>query len=377
MTSTEHAASAMLAELRSRQARLVEDLATLVGIESPSQDVVATAAVCDAVSRLGADLLGAIPERHEVQGRTHLRWRLGGPTRVLLLMHADTVWPKGTTARWPFAVRDGRASGPGVFDMKAGLIQGLHALSVLDDVEGVGVLVTTDEEIGSPSSQQLIEETARGADAVLVLEPSAGGAVKTARKGVAMFDLAVVGRAAHAGLEPERGVNAAVEMAHQILAIAQVGDPALGTTVTPTLASAGTTMNTVPGTAAVHVDVRVTRLDEAARVDAALHALRPVLPDARLELSGGVNRPPFQESASAALFDRARRLASELGLEPLQSVIVGGGSDGNFTAALGVPTLDGLGAVGDGAHAEGEHVILGTVAERAALVAALVADLLR
>jgi glutamate carboxypeptidase len=291
-------------------------------------------------------------------------------------MHVDTVWPMGTAARWPFDVADGRATGPGAFDMKAGLVQGLHALSVLPDLTGVRVLITTDEEVGSPTSRALIEETVRGAAAALVLEPSAAGALKSARKGVSMYELVVTGRASHAGLEPEKGVNAGLELAHQLLTLESVADAPAGTTVTPTLLSAGTTTNTVPARATVAIDVRAMTEAEQSRVDQVLRGLRPVLPGAGLELLGGPNRPPLQPTASAELLTRARRLAEELGLPPLLDVAVGGGSDGNFTAGVGVPTLDGLGAVGDGAHAEGEYVVVSAMPERAALVAALVADLL-
>jgi glutamate carboxypeptidase len=291
-------------------------------------------------------------------------------------MHVDTVWPIGTTDRWPFAVVGDSATGPGAFDMKAGLVQGLHALSLLPDLTGVRVVITTDEEIGSPTSRGLIEDTSRGARAALVLEPSAAGALKSARKGVSMYQLVVTGRAAHAGLEPEKGVNAGLELAHQLLALEGLADPAAGTTVTPTLLSAGTTTNTVPARATVALDVRAVTEAEQQRVDLALHGLLPALPGAGLELLGGPNRPPLQPSASADLVMRARLLAEELGLPSLRDVAVGGGSDGNFTAGIGVPTLDGLGAVGDGAHAEGEHVVISAMPERAALVAALVQDVL-
>jgi glutamate carboxypeptidase len=308
--------------------------------------------------------------------RGHLLWSGGGQTRVLLLGHVDTVWPFGTTDRWPFAVRDGRATGPGCFDMKAGLVQGLHALAGLDDLEGVALLATTDEELGSPTSRELVEQTARGCEAVLVLEPSAAGALKTGRKGVSNYELVVHGRAAHAGLEPEKGANAAVELAHQVLALAAVADADRGTTVTPTVVAAGTTTNTVPALARVAVDVRALEPAEQERVDRALRALTARVPGCSLELQGGVNRPPLAPGSSAALFARAQRLAAELGHPPLQGAHVGGASDGNFTAGLGIPTLDGLGAVGDGAHAEGEHVLLDTMAPRAELVRRLLAELL-
>jgi glutamate carboxypeptidase len=366
----------LLATLRQQAPRMLDAVAALVEVESPSTDRTATAACADVLAAMGADLLGAAPERVDVDGCPHLRWDLGGGGRVVLLGHLDTVWPLGTLARWPFSVRDGIATGPGVFDMKAGIVQGLHALALQDDLDGVTVLVTGDEEIGSPTSRQLVEDTARGADAVLVLEPSAGGALKTVRKGVSQYGVELVGRAAHAGLDPEKGVNALVELAHQVLAVTELADPSLGTTVSPTTASAGSAMNTIPARARFEVDVRVTTAAEQQRVDEAMRALSGELDGATVRVTGGPNRPPLDEEASASLLAHARSLAEELGLPPLGAVSVGGASDGNFTAGIGVPTLDGLGGVGDGAHAEGEHVIVGTMPERAALVAALVRDLL-
>ena len=359
--------------------RMLDELAALVAVESPSGSETATRAAADLLDELLLQHLGT--RGTWVDGpagtqRGHLLWSGGGPTRVLLLGHVDTVWPFGTTARWPFEVAGGRATGPGAFDMKAGLVQGLAALEQLDDLTGVALLATTDEEVGSPTSRELIEQTAAGCEAVLVLEPSAAGALKTGRKGVGNYELVVQGRAAHAGLEPEKGANAAVELAHQVLALAGVADAGRGTTVTPTVLSAGTTSNTVPAAARVAIDARALEPDEQERVDRALRALAPAVPGCRLELLGGINRPPLAPSSSAALFARARRLAADLGLPELTGAHVGGASDGNFTAGLGIPTLDGLGAVGDGAHAEGEHVLVEAMAPRAALVAALVEDLL-
>jgi glutamate carboxypeptidase len=357
------------------KARMVDDLRALVEVESPSSSPVAT-------RRAGAVLDDLLLERTGRRGawvgdaREHLLWTGGGTPRVLLLGHVDTVWPEGTLDRWPFDVVDGRATGPGCFDMKAGLVQGLSALARLDDLSEVALLVTTDEEIGSPTSRALVEQTAAGCQAVLVLEPSADGALKTARKGVGLYEVVVTGRAAHAGLEPEAGANAAVEVAHQVLAIAGLGEPARGTTVTPTVVSAGTTTNTVPEQARVAVDVRALDRAEQERVDAALRRLPPVVDGCRLDVVGGVNRPPLDATASADLFARAQRLASGLGLPPLRGARVGGASDGNLTAGAGVPTLDGLGAVGGGAHAEGEHVLVAQLEPRAALVAALLRDLL-
>ena len=370
----------LLDTLRASAPAMAEQLGDLVTAESPSDDLELLARCAERVAALGALLLRRDPERVEADGRVHLRWHLGDPhaaPAVVLIGHYDTVWPAGTIARFPFAVdSSGRATGPGAFDMKAGIVQMFHAVSALGAAGGVTCLLTADEEIGSPTSRRLIEETARGARAALILEASAAGDLKIARKGTSMYDLHVAGRAAHAGLEPEKGANATVELAHQVLAIAALARPDLGTTVTPTVAAAGTTTNTVPAAATLSIDVRASVVDEQERVDAALRELRPVVEGTTLRLDGGPNRPPFQSSSSSALLARARDAAARLDLQLPSGVAVGGGSDGNFTAAIGVPTLDGLGAVGDGAHAEGEYVVLGAMPERAALLAVLVADLL-
>jgi len=351
-----------------------EDLRALVECESPSEDRDATARCADVLADLVRRRLGGEAERVEVEGRVHLRWSFGRP-RVLLLGHLDTVWPLGTLARWPFEVRGERATGPGVFDMKGGLVQMLEALSGRGGPDGVAILVTSDEEVGSNSSRALIEETAAGMEAVLVLEPSADGALKTARKGVGTFRLDVTGRAAHAGLEPHKGVNATVEAAAQILAIAELGRPDQGTTVTPTTLSAGTTVNTVPESATLRIDVRASTVAEMDRVQSALGSLRPRLPGAGLAMTPVSVRPPLESSVSRDLFEAARRHAARLGLGDLAGVAVGGGSDGNLTAAIGIPTLDGLGAVGDKAHAEGEWLLVPAMRQRAGLVAALVDEL--
>lgn len=357
--------------------RIVAALADLVSCESPSDDLGATAACSRLVTEIGTEWLGEKPDVLEIEGRTHLRWSFGGPAKVVLLGHFDTVWPIGTLSGWPFAVDGDRATGPGVFDMKAGLLMALAVLARLDDRAGVTLLLTSDEEVGSLTSRELIEDTARGARAALVLEPGVGEAVKTGRKGVSMYEVRVTGRAAHAGLEPERGVNAAVELSHQILSVLPLADPGQGTTVTPSLLHGGTTVNTVPATASVMVDVRALTASEQQRVDSQFRTLKPVLPEASLVIEGGINRPPLDPAGSAPLFDLARRIVDELGHPPLEGVTVGGGSDGNFTAAIGVPTLDGLGAVGAGAHAAGEWASLTAMPRRIELVSRLTERLLR
>ncbi|MBD3927262.1 M20/M25/M40 family metallo-hydrolase [Nocardioides cavernae] len=357
---------------------LLADLRELVEVESPSSDPTAVAASAEAVARVGERLLGSEPERILVDGVVHLRWRLGpGPTRVLVLGHHDTVWPLGTLTVHPFGVVDGVVRGPGCFDMKAGLVMAFHAVAALPGRDGVTILVTGDEEIGSPTSRALIESEATGTIAALVLEASADdGALKTARKGTSLYEVEVVGRAAHAGLDPEKGVNATLELAHQVHAVAALADATSGTTVTPTVTTAGTTANTVPATGRFAVDVRAWSQAELERVDAALRALSPALPGASVVVHGGINRPPLEESSSRHLFRRASALAERWGLPPVSAAAVGGASDGNFTAGVGVATLDGLGAVGGGAHAADEHVLVDRLVDRTVLLGALLADLL-
>ncbi|MBO0842729.1 MAG: M20 family metallopeptidase [Nocardioides sp.] len=357
--------------------RLLADIQVLVECESPSSDPAAVARSAHLVAALGSRHLGVEPERLVVDGVTHLRWRLGSGPYVLVLGHHDTVWPHGTLARIPYAVTDGVMRGPGCFDMLAGLVMAMYAIAALPTKEGVELLITGDEELGSPTSRTLIEESARGATAALVLEASAdGGALKTARKGTSLYEVEVVGRAAHAGLEPEKGVNATLELAHQVPAVAALSDLTQGTTVTPTSMSAGTTLNTVPGSGRFAVDVRAWSAGEQERVDAAIRALTPVLDGAEIVVHGGINRPPLEEASSAGLFEQATKVADRLGLPALTSAAVGGASDGNFTAGVGTPTLDGLGAVGGGAHAEDEHVLVDRLVDRTVLLHGLLAELL-
>ncbi|MFJ6983134.1 MULTISPECIES: M20 family metallopeptidase [unclassified Streptomyces] len=358
--------------------RFLTRLRRLVGIETPTGHSPGLHATYDLLAEWSEDLLGTL--HYEVcDGVPHLyreEREPSGVPPVLLLGHADTVWPLGTLAGWPFAVDGDRITGPGVFDMKSGLVLGLEALEALG-VAGHGtghvrLLVTGDEERGSLTSRALIEEVARDCAAVLVLEPSLDGAVKTARKGGAMFEVTVKGRAAHAGLEPERGVNALVELSHQVLAIDALGDPDRGTTVTPTVSRSGSTRNTIPENATVEIDVRAWHRDELVRVEKDLRTLRSRTRGSRLELAGGINRFPLEHRMSADLLDLARTLARAEGLAPVTEARVGGASDGNFTAALGIPTLDGLGPGGGAAHGRGEWVDAASVPERIALVAALI-----
>ncbi|MGL5857079.1 MAG: M20 family metallopeptidase [Angustibacter sp.] len=347
---------------------MLEDLRTLVEVESPSLDLEAVTASAETVVAIIETRLGESAVLVGSERGPHVRWSGGGVPRVLVLGHHDTVFPRGTLARRPFAVRDGRATGPGVFDMLGGLVQAIHGLATLEDRSGVEILVTADEEVGSDSSRALIEERALACGAVLVLEGAAdGGGLKTGRKGCGTFEILITGRASHAGLEPEAGSNALVEAAHQVLEITALDRPQVGTTVTPTLMTAGTASNVVPAAATIAVDVRVESADEKERVESAFAALTPRVPGVTITVRGGVHRPPMPESAGAELFAIAHQL-----LPGIEGRSVGGGSDGNFTGALGVPTLDGLGAVGGGAHADHEYLVVDLMAERARLVAGLV-----
>lgn len=355
---------------------MLDDLRALVEVESPSRDLDALRTSAETLASIMHRLLGAPPAIVESPGGPHVHWKGGSKAKVLIVGHHDTVFPKGALAMRPFTVSEGRATGPGVFDMKAGIVQALHGVAALSDRSAVEVLITADEEVGSAHSRDLIVERARHCGAVLVLEPSAdGGALKTGRKGTGTFEVRVHGRASHAGLEPEKGVNSLVEAATQVLRIATFGDPDRGTTVTPTVASAGTADNVVPALTTVFVDVRVEHADERERVDRAMAGLVSTHPGARLEILGGFNRPPMPMSASETLFPVAVLAAESVGIDGLRGVAVGGGSDGNFTAAAGVPTLDGLGAVGGGAHAEHEWVDVRAMPSRALLIEAIVRQL--
>jgi len=311
-------------------------------------------------------------------------WLGGGPAagQILVLGHLDTVYPLGTISQCPFRVAAGRAWGPGTFDMKGGIVLALAALDALRAANAkprnrLVFLWTSDEEIGSETSRPLIEKEARRSEAVLVLEPAfgPGGRLKTERKGVGGAEILVTGRSAHAGIDPQKGVNAVHELAIQISRLMKFNDPRRGITVQATVISGGTVQNVVPQTARAEVDIRISRKADAEPLERALRSLRPVLAGARLQVLGGVSRPPLERTPSVErLFRHAQRLMREVGL-PLGEASTGGGSDGNFTAALGVPTLDGLGAVGDGAHSPREHVIVKALPERAALIAGLLATL--
>jgi len=388
----------LLRETRKRERAMVQLLGRFVRCESPSGDKAA-------VDRFGAMVArewrrrGARVKilRQRLRG-DHLRVEMAAQARrdfgrrdgsadrdygqILVLGHLDTVYPIGTLAKMPFRVAGGRAWGPGTFDMKGGLVMALAAVDALRAVgqgsrKRVVFLWTSDEEIGSESSRQAIESEARRSDAVLVLEPALGreGRLKTERKGVGGAEIIVTGRAAHAGIEPEKGVNAVHELALQIARLMKMNDRARGITVQATVVEGGTAANVVPERARAVVDVRFARVADAGRIERGLRGLRPILRGARVEVRVGGMRPPLERSAGVReLFGVARGLMKEMGLS-LGEGATGGGSDGNFTGALGVPTLDGLGAVGEGAHSLREHVVVREMGARAALIAGLLASL--
>ncbi len=298
---------------------------------------------------------------------------------ILLLGHFDTVWERGTLARMPFRLADGRVWGPGVFDMKSGITMMMFSLAALHAVHGelrrpVTILLTTDEEVGSETSRSIVESVAKKCAAVLVCEPAQGldGAVKTWRKGVGDYTVKVTGKAAHSGVDFEKGASAIAELARQITAIAGFTDVKRGVTVNPGIISGGTRTNVIAAEALTEVDVRIKKMSDAAYLEKKFRGLRAFDRRCQVEVSGGVNRPPMERSAKVLrLYREARRLAGIMGFD-LQEMGTGGGSDGNFTAALGIPTLDGLGGVGEGAHALNESILLAELPRRTALLAAMI-----
>lgn len=353
------------------RARVISRLDALVSIETPTGDRDGMSRAHRLVRSWLEPILGT-GETAEIDGVAHLLWRGGDAPRVLLLGHLDTVWPLGTTRDRPFMIDGDRITGPGTFDMKAGVVIMAETLQRVASPGDVAVLLTSDEEVGSLTSRSLLEREAARADAVLVLEPSLDGAVKVARRGGSIYRLDVHGRAAHAGLEPELGRSALAELAHQVLALPRLADDRLGTTVSPTVAHAGTVTNAIPDRAEMHVDVRAWTMDELERVHAAFASLATHTPDVRVDVSGGINRPPMEDATSRDLLELARSVADSLGHEHVEAVSVGGASDGNFTAAIGTPTLDGLGPRGGGAHAVDEWVSLASLEERIALVTGMI-----
>ncbi|MGI8549201.1 MAG: M20 family metallopeptidase [Dehalococcoidia bacterium] len=366
--------------LEPRLSEMLELLRDLVSIESPTDDRAALDRMKARLEELFAPL-GAIEHFPQEQAGDHFLVRVPGQTEEqpgLALCHYDTVWPLGSLMQYPFQIEDGIARGPGVFDMKGGIVILLYALGELlgRPRRPLWILFTSDEETGSASSRGLIEDLARQCAHALVFEsPLPAGALKTARKGTGRYLLTIEGRASHAGVEPEKGISAVQEAAHQVLAVHALNAPQAGTTLNVGVLHAGTRANVVAASAKAEIDVRVARSDEAERVDAALRRLKPRLEGAVLTIEGGLHRPPMERiPATVALFERARAIAASMGVE-LGEGATGGGSDGNFTVALGLGTLDGLGPEGAGAHAAHEQVLVESLPRRAALTAGLLAEL--
>jgi glutamate carboxypeptidase len=371
--------------LRLLKPRLPEMLSTvrrLVLTESPSLEKEPADRCCDILAAEWHKR-GASVERiaQKIRGdQLRVTWwpQKSRPVgQFLVLGHYDTVYSSGTLAKMPFRVFGGKAYGPGIFDMKAGLTQALFALDALQQTKvppcnRLVFLWTSDEEIGSDASRKLIETEARRSDAVFVLEPSLGpkGLIKTARKGVGEAEIIVYGRASHAGLAPQEGVNAIHELSWQVARIQEWNDLRRGVTVNVDVIEGGTRVNVIAERARAVLDLRALRVSDMRRIECKLHALRPILPGAKLEVRGGFNRAPLERKSSAALFAKAKGLAAQMGLS-LGECTAGGGSDGNLTAAAGAPTLDGIGAVGHGAHSKDEHIVINTMPARAALLAAL------
>jgi len=370
----------LLSYLQQELPRGLQLLEQMVNMESPSTDKVQV----DRFARFAGsqfETLGGIVDYIPAERfGDHLRVRFPGKSseRILLLGHTDTVFPSGEAVKRPFQIQDGRATGPGVFDMKAGILILWSALRALLQTgeqfeNSITVLLTSDEEVGSATSRALLESEAGSSRAVLVLEPSLpGGVLKTARKGVGRFTVKAIGRAAHAGVDPAKGINAIEEIARQVLALQSMTDLQLGTTVTVGVIQGGTRSNVVPAEAGVEVDVRISTSEEAARMTRAIHGLQPQILGAQLEVRGGINRPPMERTTDTVrLFELARAIGTELGIG-IEEGSTGGASDGNFTSALGIPTLDGLGAIGDGAHSIDEYVDVASLPLRAALIAGLI-----
>ena len=377
----------ILRYLRGRENQIVRLLGKFVRCESPSCDKRAVDACGLMVAAEWRRRGASVRILRQAKCGNHVRAELwlgqGRPAgQIMVLGHLDTVYPLGTIAKMPFRVSGGKAWGPGTFDMKGGLAQTLFAVEALRAAKirppkRLVFFWNSDEEIGSHSSRRAIEAEARRSDAVLVLEPAFGadGRLKTARKGVGTAEILVTGRSAHAGIDPKSGVNAVHEVALQMVRLAKLNNPRRGIVVQATVIAGGTVSNVVPDHARAEVVIRYSRLADAGPLNRKLHGLQPILPGARVEVRGGANRPPLERTAAVReLFGRAQSLMREIGLS-LGEATTGGGSDGNLTAALGVPTLDGLGAVGDGAHSSREYVVIRAMPVRAALLAGLLATL--
>jgi len=368
--------------ITARQARLKARLRELVEVESPSEDKAAVDRAGDLVGRWAGELGGKVKRHTQKTFGDVLELRFGPNRstsgRVLLLGHLDTVWPMGTLEKMPWKESDGKISGPGVLDMKAGVVMALEAVTALRELEverPVTLLLVSEEEVGSPVSRAITERLAAESAAVLVLEPAQGLAYKTARKGVGNYELVVQGVGSHAGVDFGSGHSAVLEMARLVEKVSGFTDLSKGLTVNVGVIGGGTRSNVVAAECMAEVDVRIAKAKDAVRVERMFRGLRVTDKACRLTVTGGINRPPMERKAgTVALFRLAQKLAAEMGLA-LEEASTGGGSDGSFTAAMGVPTLDGMGAVGAGAHAAHEHVVVKHLVERTALLAGVLAGI--
>ena len=350
------------------------DIQRLVECESPTDDLASCNQVVDLAIEIANKLLKTPSTKINENGRPVFWWGAKNP-KIVLLCHLDTVWPKGSF-KPTWKIEADTATGPGVFDMKAGFIQALYAVSQVSSAQdNVALVATTDEETGSATSKELIERLAKTAQAVLVFEASLDGKVKTGRKGTAMYQVSVIGKASHAGLEPEKGINATTELAKLVMQISTLENPEFGTTAVPTVMQSGTTTNTVPALAKLDIDVRSFTISELNRIDKSIRALSSDV--AKVEVTGGINRPPLETSSSMELYEKLEKVAKDLGLSPIGHASVGGASDGNLAAAAGAKVLDGLGAIGVGAHAPGESIKISTIEERIKLTTAFINELLK
>jgi glutamate carboxypeptidase len=351
---------------------MLSHLKRIVECESPTEDLAACNRVIELAVKISEPVSGVKGDLLQEKGRP-VFWLGSKSPKVALLAHLDTVWPIGSfTPVW--RIEGELAKGPGCYDMKAGFIQALYAMKDLDHNQ-VALIATTDEETGSTTSRELIERVSKGAKAVLVLESAIDGKVKIGRKGTSMYTITIHGRAAHAGLEPEKGVNATVEISEIVRKLVTLQNPELGTSVVPTVLKSGTTTNTVPALATLEVDSRSFSLAEMERVKSAIYALTPTNPEARIEVSGGINRPPLEKSATENLYLKLESAAAKLGMGEIGSAVVGGASDGNF-AGIHTQVLDGLGAVGSGAHALTENISIKDLEPRAKMLVELVKEIL-
>ena len=352
----------------------IKDIQRLVECQSPTEDLAACVKVVELAVEISAQVLEIPAKQITENGRPVFWWGAEKP-KIVLLCHLDTVWPHNSfNPTWQI---DGdNAKGPGVFDMKAGFIQAMYALKGIASAQSkVALIATTDEETGSATSKKLIEQLAKDADAVLVFESAIDGKVKTGRKGTSMYQISVTGKAAHAGLEPEKGINATTELAKLVLQITDLANPAFGTTVVPTVMQAGTTTNTVPAQAKLDIDIRSFTMAELQRIDTAIKSLTSSI--AKVDVTGGISRPPLEIASTKELYEKLEVVAKRLGMPEIGHASVGGASDGNLAAAAGAKVLDGLGAVGVGAHAPTESILLSAVEPRIKLISAFITELIK